>query len=399
MKKVIIFSHAMEIGGAEKALLGLLETIDTTKYQVDLFLMRHQGELLKEIPENINLLPEISEYTDLAVPITKVLKKGHFRIAYARLRAKRAAQKRVLELGLAKNDIAHEYSQKYTLKYMPLISKTEYDLAISFLTPHYFVIEKVNAKKKIAWIHTDYSAVSVDIQSQISMWDCYNTIVSISDRAAEAFISVFPKLRNKVRVIQNILPVEYISRITNEIDVTQEMRKDGIITILSIGRFGEAKNFESIPEICSSLLKLGLNVYWYLIGYGSGELLIRNKIKEFNMKDHVIVLGKKENPYPYIKACDLYVQPSRFEGRCVSVTEAQLMGKPVIITDYPTSKSQLEDGVDGIIVPLDNRGCAQGIADTLNNPELMKRLSEECKKRDYSNKNEINKLYSLIDCM
>ena len=92
----------MEIGGAEKALLGLLETIDTKKYKVDLFLLRHQGELLKDIPENINLLPAISEYSDLAVPIVNVLKKGHFRIAYGRFKAKRAAKKRVVEPGLEK---------------------------------------------------------------------------------------------------------------------------------------------------------------------------------------------------------------------------------------------------------------------------------------------------------
>ena len=160
----------MEIGGAEKALLGLLETIDTSKYEVDLFLMRHQGELLKEIPANINLLPEISEYADLAVPITNVLKKGHLKIALARYRAKKAAKKRVAELGLGKNDVALEYSHKFTAKYMPVISSEEYDLAISFLTPHYFVAQKTKAKKKVAWIHTDYSAVEMDRDSQLDMW-------------------------------------------------------------------------------------------------------------------------------------------------------------------------------------------------------------------------------------
>ena len=192
MKKILIVSHAMEIGGAEKALLGLLETIDTTQYQVDLFLLRHQGELLKEIPNNINLLPEIPEYADLAVPITSVIKKRHFKIAFARYRAKKAANKRVAELGLAKNDVALEYSHKYTAKYMPDISQEEYDVVISFLTPHYFAAEKVTSKKKIAWIHTDYSAVSVDKESQLAMWNRYDTIVAISDTVAKAFCSAFP---------------------------------------------------------------------------------------------------------------------------------------------------------------------------------------------------------------
>ena len=219
MKKILIVSHAMEIGGAEKALLGLLETIDTKKYKVDLFLLRHQGELLKDIPENINLLPAISEYSDLAVPIMNVLKKSHFRIAYGRFKAKRDAKKRVVELGLEKNDVGLEYSHKFTARYMPPISQEDYDVAISFLTPHYFVTEKVKAKKKIAWIHTDYSAVSVDKESQLEMWSPYDHIASISDKAAEAFISVFPTLTEKVVTIQNILPQRYIERQTNAFSV------------------------------------------------------------------------------------------------------------------------------------------------------------------------------------
>lgn len=397
MKKILIVSHAMEIGGAEKALLGLLETIDTTKYHVDLFLMRHQGELMKDIPDNINLLHEISEYADLAVPISHVLKKGHLRIAYGRYKGKKSAAKRVAELGLGKNDVGLEYSHKFTVKYMPAISDMEYDLAISFLTPHYIVANKVKAKKKVAWIHTDYTAVSVDKESQLAMWSVYDNIASISDKAAEAFIKVFPNLKDKVITIQNILPQKYINRLTNEFTVEGEMPDDETIKLLSIGRFCVAKNFDNVPEICKLIRKQGLNVKWYLIGYGADEELIKSKIKEFAMEENVIILGKKANPYPYIKACDLYVQPSRFEGRCVSVTEAEMLGKPVVITDYPTSKSQLEDGVDGIIVSLDNEDCALEIAKVLNNPELMNYLSVNCRKRDYSNKKDIFSIYDMLN--
>lgn len=397
MKKILIVSHAMEIGGAEKALLGLLETIDTTAYQVDLFLLRHEGELLNEIPQNINLLPELSEYADLAVPITRVLKKGHFRIAFARYRAKRAAQKRVAELGLGKNDVALEYSHKYTAPYMPTISEAEYDLAISFLTPHYFVAEKTCAKKKIAWIHTDYSFVETDQASELTMWSRYDHIVSVSETVSEAFIHVFPSLKDNVVTIQNILPRHYMDRLTDAFSAESEMPDDGNLKLLSIGRFCTAKNFDNVPHICNLVREQGLNVTWYLIGYGGDEELIKRKIRECHMEDHVIVLGKKEDPYPYIKACDVYVQPSRFEGRCVSVTEAQMLGKPVIITAYPTAGSQLQNGVDGVIVPLDNPGCAQGILNVLNDPPLMHRLSENCKQRDYTNKSELDKLYALIN--
>lgn len=386
----------MEIGGAEKALLGLLENIDTTKYEVDLFLMRHSGELMKYIPSNINLLPEISQYADLAVPIGNVLKKGHFKIAYGRYKGKKAAVKRVSELGLGDNDVAIEYSHKYTAKYMPKISDKEYDLAISFLTPHYFVTQKVNAKKKVAWIHTDYSRVEMDRESQLVMYSNYDKIASISDKAAEKFVRIFPSLKDKVITIQNILPEKYINKITDEFTVENEISNDGSIKLLSIGRFCTAKNFDNIPEICKLIRNQGVNIKWYIIGYGGDEQLIKDKIAEFNMQDYVIVLGKKENPYPYIKACDIYIQPSRYEGKCVAVCEAQILNKPVIITNYATSASQLTDGYDGVIVPMDNQDCAEGIIQLLNNKELMHRLSENTKTVDYTNSKEVEKLYSII---
>ena len=171
---------------------------------------------------------------------------------------------------------------------------------------------------------------------------------------------------------------------------------DGI-SLLSVGRFCEAKNFDNVPDICRRMVAGGLDVTWYLIGYGGDEPLIRQKIDEAGLQERVIILGKKDNPYPYMRACDLYVQPSRYEGKAVTVREAQLLGKPVVITNYATSGSQLEDGVDGVIVPMDNAGCAAGIAALLRDPARMQQLSENCKKRDYTNGAEVEKIYALME--
>lgn len=397
MKSILIFSHAMELGGAEKALLGLLETIDTEKYHVDLFLMRHVGELYKYIPSGIHVLPEKPEYASLAVPIVDVLCKGQFRVLFGRLKGKKYAKKRVKKLNLsADNDVALEYSHKYTMSAMPEIGDKEYDLAVSFLTPHYFVANKVKAKKKIAWIHTDYSVVSVDRQSQIEMWKSYDAIASISESVTESFLQCFPELKEKIKVISNIMPVRYIEKMVDELIPSGEMPDDGAIKLLSIGRFCVAKNFDNVPFICKALVEKGLNVKWYLIGFGGGEALIKERIAETGMQERVIVLGKKENPYPYIKACDLYVQPSRYEGKCVSVIEAQMLHKPVVITDYATSASQLKDGVDGVIVPMDNSKCADGIFEFIKDIAFISKIIENEQQNDYSNSKQIEKIYKLF---
>ena len=385
-KKILFVSHALELGGAERSLIGLLDAIDPQQYDVDLFLLRHEGELMGAIPKHVHLLPQVPAYTVLARPMKETLLEGHILLTGARLAGKLAARRVASKNGHTDSLTALEYSHKFICPLMPGIQPDkEYDLAISFLTPHYFVAKKVKAKKKIAWIHTDYSKVQVDIPSETAMWGAYDHIASISNAVTDSFIKVFPSLKEKVVLIQNILPERLVRQQANAFSAEAEMPEDGSIRLLSIGRFCTAKNFDNVPDICAKLLYMGLDVKWYIVGFGGDEALIRQKIADSHMEAHVILLGKKENPYPYIKACDLYVQPSRYEGNCVTVREAQLLGKPVVITRYATSASQLEDGVDGLIVPMDNEGCAAGIAALLRNPEKMRQLSENCKARDYSN--------------
>ena len=395
-KKMLIVSHALELGGAERSLIGLLDALNPEFWEIDLFLLRHEGELMDAIPNHVNLLPQVSAYTVLARPMKDTLKEGHILLTAARLAGRVSAKQYERKHGFTESGVSLEYSHKFTHRLMPAICpNTQYDLAISFLTPHYICAEKVRAKKKLAWIHTDYSRVQVNRESELKMWNRYDHIVSISNAVTDSFLGVFPELKAKIVRIENILPEKLIRKQAETFSVEKEMPEKGI-RLLSVGRFCAAKNFDNVPDICARLLKSGLDIYWYLIGFGGDEGLIRQKIKEAGMENRVIVLGKKENPYPYIKACDLYVQPSRYEGNCVCVREAQLLGKPVVITRYATASSQLEEGLDGVIVPMDNEGCADGIAELLQNPARMAQLVEACKIRDYSNAKEAEKLEQLI---
>ena len=169
------------------------------------------------------------------------------------------------------------------------------------------------------------------------------------------------------------------------------------IKLLSIGRFCHQKNFDNVPDICRRINEKGLDVKWYIIGYGGDEPLIRRKITEAGMEGKVIILGKKTNPYPFIKACDIYVQPSRYEGKSVTVREAQILCKPVVITDYPTARSQVKDGIDGVIVPLDNEGCAAGIVRLIKDLERQGSLVEYEMVNDFGNESESRKIDGLLN--
>ena len=206
---ILIFSQAMELGGLERSLLGLLDAIDYDRYDVDLFLMRHSGELMPYLNPKAKLLPEIPQYASLAVPKASLVKSGQLGVLRGRLKGKLAARRFDKQHPSDKTSVtALTYSHKYTLSAMPQIYDKTYDLAIGFLTPHYFARERVKAKKYAAWIHTDYTALSFDRSAELAMWSRYDAICGVSEQASAAFQEAFPTLADRVQTIENILPKE-----------------------------------------------------------------------------------------------------------------------------------------------------------------------------------------------
>lgn len=386
---LIVFTGSMELGGIERSLLGLLDAIDYDYYDVDLFLYGHHGPLFSLINPKVNILPEVKELAYLRESLKEKVSHGCFYSAALRVRDEFFNR---LHIKREKSSWA-----QVMRKCAPKQDK-HYDVAISFFLPFDYILEKVVADVKVGWIHTDYSSEKVNLKELEYQYNRVDKIVAVSEQCKRVFIKLFPQFKNETVVIENILSKSYIYQQTRlKIDDNQ-FKKDSVRKILlSIGRFCDAKNFDSIPDICKRILQDGCDIKWYLIGYGSDEELIRQKIVEAGMENHVIILGKKENPYPYIKMCDIYVQPSRYEGKCVAVREAQILGKPVVITRYATAGSQLENDVDGLIVPMDNEGCAREIVSLLRNDEKISMLSRNCCMRDYTNINEIKKVYSLME--
>lgn len=392
--RIFIAMHYMEIGGAETALVGLLNALDPARVDVDLFLYDHRGEMMQFIPEWVNLLPQIPKYSVLERPIVELVKRGFWGIAAARMSAKLIGK--LTNVPSFSMDV---FTSLFTNKLLPTICpQKKYDLAISFLTPHTYVKNKVVAKKKIAWIHTDYTIYPIAKNVERPIWRSYNYIASISNDVTRTFLQVFPTLAPKIMEIENILSPAFVRKRAELEDTDKEFRQTDKISLLSIGRYSEEKNYDNVPDICKRLInKTKLNIKWYIIGYGGDEALIRQKIKEAGMEEHVILLGKRSNPYPYIKACDIYVQPSRYEGKSVTVREAQMLCKPVVVTNYPTAPSQIRSGIDGVIVPMDNEGCAHGLAEVICDKSLQERIIAHLKTHDYGNESEVDKIYELIE--
>jgi glycosyltransferase involved in cell wall biosynthesis len=396
-KKVLIASFDLAIGGVERSLIGLLNSIDYQKYEVDLMLFKHEGEFFSLLPEGPNLLPEDPAYSTFRKSISQIIRDGRYPIAVSRLLAKyiggiKGKMLRVEEPGY----LTIQYGWELTRPFLPELSK-EYDLAIGFLWPHHFIGEKVKAKRKVGWIHTDYSNIFIDKKTEIKMWGSLDQIVAVSEECSNTFVNQFPHLKEKTMVIENILSQDFV-RQQSEIQSVQEIKKEpGKTIIVSVGRLSHAKGFDNAIRACRQLIDRGYDVAWYVVGYGSQENELRKLITELGLENHFFLLGKKMNPYPYIKACDIYVQPSRYEGKAVTIREAQILGKPVVITNFPTAKSQVKDGIDGLITPVGVDGIVEGLQKLLGNPILRDELIKYTKSMDYGNENEVQKIYGLIN--
>ncbi len=394
-RKVLISMYSLNIGGVERSLIGLLESFDYQKYEVHLFLYRHEGEFLSLLPKEVILLPVINSYSTFERPVKEIVKEGQLYLGYARILAK--LKTKFSNRGQTKKDGTYkqmQYTWQYSMRKLPKL-KGQYDIALSFLGPHNFILDRVDANIKLGWNHTDYfTIVNPDKALDEKMWSRLDYIVNVSQDCEESFLKVFPNLKDRTIVIENIISTNFVREQSLE-DIEGEIPDDGSIKICSVGRYSEAKGFDMAIIACKMLVQLGYNIKWYVVGYGGEEEQIKQLIKNNKVSDRFILLGKKLNPYPYIKKCDVYCQPSRYEGKAVTVREAQILGKPVVITNFPTAKSQVRDGVDGLITPMGVEGIVNGIKKIIEDKELRNNLIANTLITDYGNSQEVKRIYKL----
>ena len=391
--RIFINLHYMELGGAERALLGLLNAIDTNRVDVDLFLNQHTGAFMPLIPANIHLLPEEEAYSVIEKPLVECLKRHQFGIAWARLKARYKYKSYLRKNNLTSDGSATHYVFNEVIRYLPSLKKYgHYDLAISFLDPPHIVQQNVDASIKMEWIHTDFSFVKVDVPTTEFWWSKNDYIASISPSVTHQFLLLYPALKDKIVEINNILSPAFVRE---QAILSPLPPKSKGLNLCSVGRISYQKNFEAIPYIAKFLSEKGIDFHWQVVGPGDASPIIHTA-KQLGVSQMVEFVGAQDNPYPYINACDIYVQPSRYEGHSVTVREAQMLYKPVVITNYNTAANQVQSGVDGIICELDNQTIADAVANLANDKDLYQSIVNYLHSHDYGNEREVDKIYQFL---
>ena len=395
MKKSILFMIInMNIGGTEKALLNMIDEINPNEFEVTILMLEEYGGFLNQIPQWVNI-----KYVNNYASIKDIYSNSPFKVSKQLIYTGNLIKGFNIGFSHLIYKLTNDRSVyfKYILKDCGDLNE-EYDIAVAYAGPmdliSYYVINKINAKKKIQWIHFDVTKISFDKKFIKKLYSKFDKVFVVSKEAKEKLDNLIPSLTSKTEVFHNIVSKNKIHNMANIGDGFED-EFDGT-RILTVGRLSEEKGQTLIPKLVKRLVDDNLKIKWYCIGDGESRKEIENMIEQFNIHKELILLGTQSNPYSFIKNSDIYVQTSKHEGYCITLAEAKLLAKPIITTNFVGAREQIENGKNGIIVNFSEDELYESIKKLILNEKLRIKFSENLLLNTYSNNKEINKLYEFM---
>lgn len=394
MKSILFVINSLTIGGSEKSLVSLLNMMDYSKFNVDLLMLKKGEEFDKYIPKEVNIL-DIPEYYKF-LNDSKMIKSRVSKVKYTLCRYKSSFDLRINFIKKEKinNQQIFYKNQKNILKRL----EKKYDVAIAYAQgfPTYFVADKVQASKKLAWINCDYKNTLYNKYLDKAFYKKFNKIIAVSDACKESIIQVDSSYKDKIEIIKDIVNPNLILNMANE---KVEKLNDDCLKILTVARLViHHKGYDVAIKAARLLMENNIKFKWYVIGDGVDREIIKKLIKENNLTDNFILLGSRGNPYPYMKKCDIYVQPSRYEGFGLTVIEAKILKKLIICSNFNTVNELIENEVSGIIAGMSEIDLYNAINRIINDKELSTQILNNLKSElAYNSTEEIKKIYNEIE--
>ena len=390
-KKILFVLPSLDAGGAEKSLVNLLNCIDFNQYDVDLVLFKNTGIFLKQLPSKVTIIDLGGDYEVftkcILYSMLDFLKQRKWSLALNRITF------------TIKNKFigptSEQHSWKNIRRSIPTLTH-EYDAAIGFLEKSsiYFTVDCVSAKKKIGFIHTDYDEQKLNKNFDANYFKKLDAVATVSEKCVSILQKNFPEQKEKMKLIYNIVSDSLIRKMAEEkisdLDETKPI-------FVSIGRLIMQKGFESAIEAAVILKNKNIDFTWYIIGEGALRVKLEELVKLHNLQNHFVLLGLRENPYPYIKKATIFLQPSKYEGKSIAIDEAKILNKPIIVTNFSTAKDQIDDNVNGLIVDMNSESIADGIIKLLNSQSLQDKFKLNLSNEQLGSEDEIFKFYKLLD--
>lgn len=399
MKKVLFVINTLGCAGAETALIELLRTMDKDAYEISLYILMGQGEMIDKIPENVKVLNDhYCRDSVLSKQGKQVMIKTVWKSFWKNGRelSKFAYMVRTYSVMRKKGKIQPDkILWRVISDGSPRLQET-YDLAVAYLEggSTYYVAEHVKAKKKAAFVHIDYESSGYTKAMDRNCYDKIDRIFTVSDEVKKHFLNFYPKYQDKVMVFHNIINQEAIIEKAEEGPGFTDTF-DGI-RLLTVGRLNYQKAYDIAIDAMKRIKDAGYKARWYILGEGSERNMLEKKVKELGLEKEFLMPGAVSNPFPYYKQADIYVHATRFEGKSIAIQEAQTLGCAIVASDCNGNREQIIHGEDGLLCKLDSKSIADSIISLIDDKEKRRKISEAARKKDIVHKGEIKLLLELM---
>nr|QGT51264.1 glycosyl transferase [uncultured Firmicutes bacterium] len=364
MKKILIMNNNMQIGGIQRALANLLPEI-ADKYEVSLFLLNPEGELLKEIPENVRVITANRFVRVLGMSHAQAKDKGFFTMLW---RGFLVIMTRI-------------FKTKTVFGFLSRMEKPDgvYDAAISYMqngAPDCFyggcaelVLNAVKAEKKICFIHCDFENYEGRCRYNIDTLKRFDKIAAVSDSVKRQFLKVVPTLQDRTVTVHNCYHAERIIKLSKAYEAP---RASGKINIFSAARLSAEKGIARMIPILGSIRDAGVDFVWRIAGDGADRENIKGLISQYKLEERVILLGTLDNPYPYFSAADVLLVPSYDEAAPMVFGEAAILNLPIFTTDTASAREMV--GLPGIgrVMPNDDKAILRDLKELFTNFNELK---------------------------
>lgn len=371
-QKLIFMCINMNIGGTEKALLNMIDEIPREKYDGTILMLEEYGGFLNDIPKHIKVI-YLKDYQN----IKPILNQPPLMVAKDLLKKGKVIKAFNISMIHFLTKLVGERSLyfKYVLNDCKKLEE-QYDVAVAYAGPMdfitYFVLNKIKAKKKVQWIHFDITKIGLNLKFADKFYNKFDKVFVVSSEGRDKLIDKVPSLKDKTEVFYNITSPKTIRELAEQGNGFDD-DFDGI-RILTVGRLSNEKGQDLTIPVLARLKAEGYKVKWYCIGEGGARKEYEKMIKEHSLEDDYILLGAKPNPYPYMKECDLYMQPSRHEGYCITLAEAKCFKAPIVTTNFTGANEQIAYESIGLVVNINSDDIYQGIKEILNNNKIIANL-------------------------
>lgn len=371
MKELLIMGKSLVGGGSEVALIELINALPEDLYNITLVLLDSDNEYAYRLKKNVNIV-QLTFNNSFAKSLVSMYSFP------AKVLKKLSVNKWLPYYDCVMNSVKNEFNKTY-------------DIAIdfygygSFITA--FLARKIKAKRKATWLHDEKIYWLKSVEKYLPMYD---KIFGVSQAVVDAFCRDYPSLKDMAAVFYNVIDI-------NDIKDKSEEKPEFLFNrdnfnILTVGRLTEQKGYDIAICVASILAKRGINFTWYAIGSGRDKGKLKKLVATYNLKEQFIFLGRKDNPYPYMKNCDLYVQPSRHEGYGVAIVEARVLGLPIVVSNIRSNSEQIQDGINGYVTELSAEAMADKIEYLYSNPSQMEKTVEYLKEHPIDFSSELKKL-------